>query len=420
MWKTFPVFAAMLAAVMFVSGCAQASPAPVAQPAVADPAPVADPANTDDQFESLRGTTVTFYGWGGSSFTNNWLDNVVAPSFYENYGITMQRVPMDIGDILNKLIGERQANVASGDIDVVWINGENFYMALNAGLLYGPITHKVENFERYLDPNDPDNFYDFGTYIGGMQVPYGRAQLVFAGDTTVLDSFPGSAQELLELARANPGQITYVAPPDFTGSAFVRNIIYEIVGFEALFDAPNDVQAIYEVIRPALDFLVELNPYLWQQGQTFPASTSVMNDMFSDGMILMTFSYTPLFVAQRILAGEFPDTTQTFVFDNGNIGNTHYMAVPFNSPNTEGALRLINHIISPEMQITKYDAQNWGDFPVFDVNRLSAEQMAAFEAVDNGIGILTAGELQDRRLPEVQAYKIPIIDQLWIDHVLMQ
>ncbi|MCL2170134.1 MAG: ABC transporter substrate-binding protein [Defluviitaleaceae bacterium] len=365
----------------------------------------------------LRGTTVTFYGWGGSHFTNNWLDNVVAPSFYEAYGIILQRVPMDIGDILSKLMGERQAN-ASGDIDVVWINGENFYTALNAGLLYGPITHLVPNFERYLDPNERDNFYDFGTYIGGMQVPYGRAQLVFIGDTAVLDSFPRSAQELLEMARQNPGRFTYIAPPDFTGSAFVRNIIYEIVGFDALFNAPATEEAIYEVIRPALDFLIELGPYLWQQGQSFPTNPAMLDQMFTDGLIYMTFSYSPLHAASGILAGEFPQTAQTFVFANGNIGNTHYMAVPFNAPNQEAALLLINHIISPEIQITKYDARNWGDFPVFDVSRLNATQLAQLEAIDNGIGILTAAQLQAYRVPEVHAPKIPIIDRLWIEHVL--
>ena len=418
MRKKFPIAALMMSAVMLFAACAQQAPPPPAQPApVTDPA---TPADAEDLLESLRGTTVTFYAWGGNPFANTWLDNIVATSFYDIYGINMHRVPIDPGDSVTKLLGERMAGVEVGDMDIIWINGENFYAALNAGLLYGPITHRIENFARYLDPEDLENLYDFGTYIGGMSVPYGRAQLVFAYDTAVLDRPPASARELLELARQNPGRLTYVAPPDFTGSAFVRNIIYEIVGFEALFNAPNDEQAIYEVIRPALDFMVELKPYLWQQGQTYPTTYAVLHDMFTDGLVLKTKNYTPLFVAQRILAGEFPETAQTFVFDNGNIGNTHFLMIPYNAPNKEGALRLINHIISPEIQITKYDARNWGDFPVFDVGRLSAEQRAKLDAIDNGIGILTAAELQDRRIPEVQAYKIPIIDRLWIEHVLMQ
>lgn len=367
--------------------------------------------------EDLRGRTVTFYGWGGDQNINDWLDHVVAPSLYENYEIILERVSMDIGDILNLLMGEKEAGVESGNIDVVWINGENFYTAMQADLLYGPIMDRVPNADLYLDSELYENNYDFGTPINGMSVPYGRAQLVFIGDTDEFDTFPTSAEELLEMAKANPGRFTYVAPPDFTGSAFVRNIIYEIVGFDALNSATTEDE-IYEIIRPALDFMVELSPYLWQEGRTYPTTTAQLNQMFIDGITPITMSYTPLYAAQMILSGEFPDTVETFLFANGNIGNTHYMAVPFNAPNVEGALAVINHIISPEIQISKYDANHWGDLPVFDVNLISDEQRATLEAVDNGIGILSAEELQGSRLPEVAGWKVPIIDQLWIRHVL--
>lgn len=366
--------------------------------------------------DDLRGTTVTFYGWGGGQNINDWLDHVVAPSLYENYEITLQRVGMDIGDILNLLIGEKEAGVEEGNIDVVWINGENFHVAIQADLLYGPISERVPNVALYLDPDLHENNYDFGTPINGMSVPYGRAQLVFVGDTAEFDSFPSNATELMEFAQANPGRFTYIAPPQFTGSAFVRNLIYEIVGFETLNNASED--EIYDVIRPALDFMIDLKPYLWQEGTTYPTTADQLSEMFVDGIAPFAISYTPLYAAQMILSGEFPNTAQTFLFDNGNIGNTHYMAVPFNAPNTEGALVVINHIISPEIQITKYDANNWGDLPVFDVNRISDEQREALEAIDNGVGILTATELQERRVPEVAGWKVPIIDQLWIEYVL--
>ena len=140
--------------------------------------------------------------------------------------------------------------------------------------------------------------------------------------------------------------------------------------------------------------------------------------MFVDGLLLMNVSYTPLRAAQQILAGEYPNTVQTFVFEKGNIGNTHYMAIPYNSPNKAGAMALIHHIISAEMQITKYDANNWGDLPVFDVNHLNITERAMLEAIDNGVGILTPDELFAHRVTEVQAYKIPIIERLWERYVL--
>ena len=50
----------------------------------------------DDVKEKAKGTTVTFYGWGGDDKLNNWLDTEFAPVMKEKYDITMERVPMDI------------------------------------------------------------------------------------------------------------------------------------------------------------------------------------------------------------------------------------------------------------------------------------------------------------------------------------
>jgi len=377
----------------------------------------ADPANFNEARKSAEGKTVSFYGWGGDPSINRWIDAVLAPTLKEKYNVSLVRVPMDIGDILGKLTGEKQAGVNSGDIDVVWINGENFYAAKTAGLLYGPIIDKIENYARYIDPGSPDSGFDFGAAIEGMEVPYGKAQLVFIADSAVLDGFPAGTGELFELARRNPGKITYPAPPNFTGSAFVRNIISDIVGYEAFFNAPSDEQALYAVIKPALDYLAALKPYLWQRGETYPRDNIALDRMYADGQTLMTMNYTPFHAAQRIAAGQFPPTSGTFVFDRGNIGNTHYVAVPYNAPNKDAALVLINHIISAEMQISKYDIKNWGDLPVFDINRLNGDERKLLDDIDNGTGILSPAELQAKRVSEVQAEKVPVIDRLWYRYI---
>jgi putative spermidine/putrescine transport system substrate-binding protein len=377
-----------------------------------------EPADFNEAMKSAAGKTVSFYGWGGDQMINQWIDAILAPTLKQKYNVSLVRVPMDIGDILNKLTGEKQAGVNSGDIDVMWINGENFYLAKTAGLLYGPIINKIENYARYIDGGAPDSNFDFGVAIEGMEVPYGKAQLVFIADSAVLGSFPAGTGELFELARRNPGRLTYPAPPNFTGSAFVRNIISDIVGYDAFFNAPSDEQGLYAVIKPALDYLAELKPYLWQQGETYPRDNIALDMMYADGQALMTVNYTPFHAAQRIAAGQFPPTSRTFVFDRGNIGNTHYVAVAYNAPHKDAALVLINHIISAEMQISKYDTKNWGDLPVFDTNRLNDIEKNLLNSIDNGIGILSPAELQEKRIPEVQAEKVPVVDRLWYRHIL--
>jgi len=377
-----------------------------------------DPANFSEALKSATGKTVTFYGWGGDQMINQWIDNILAPTLKQKYNVNLVRVPMDIGDILTKLTGEKQAGVNSGDIDVVWINGENFFIAKTAGLLYGPIINKIENYTHYIDGGAADSNFDFGVAIDGMEVPYGKAQLVFIADSAVLSRFPASTGELLELAKRYPGRLTYPAPPNFTGSAFIRNIISDIIGYDAFFNAPSDEQGLYAVIKPALDYLIELKPYLWQKGETYPRDNIALDTMYADGQTLMTVNYTPFHAAQRIAAGQFPPTSRTFLFDRGNIGNTHYVAVPYNAPNKDAALVLINHIISAEMQISKYDTKNWGDLPVFDTNRLNSAERNLLDSIDNGVGILSPAELQEKRIPEVQAEKVPVVDRLWYRYIL--
>ena len=46
--------------------------------------------------EEAKGTTVTFYGYGGDEKTNNWIDTYVAKELKEKYDITLKRVGMNI------------------------------------------------------------------------------------------------------------------------------------------------------------------------------------------------------------------------------------------------------------------------------------------------------------------------------------
>ena len=243
--------------------------------------------------EAARGTTVTFYGWGGDEDRNNWLASVAAPYMKERYDITLEVVGMNIDEILAKLAGEKEAGSAAGSIDMIWINGENFYSAKENGLLYGAFLDKLPNTGTYIDTEDPETLNDFCMPIEGYEAPYGRAQMVLYNDSAVTPEAPANAQELLAYCQKYPGKVTYPALPDFTGSAFVRNIIYEICGWEQFQTMEADYDTVKEAIAPALDYLRSLNPYLWNQGRTFPDSSTTVDDMFADGELVLGMSYSP-------------------------------------------------------------------------------------------------------------------------------
>lgn len=373
-------------------------------------------ADYDSILEQAKGTTVTFYGWGGDEQRNTWIDTEVASKLKENYDITLQRVPMDIDQILAKLSGEKQAGSEDGTIDMIWINGENFYSAKENGLLFGPFADKLPNFEKYINKEDKENQYDFGYPIEGFEAPYGKAQLVLIGDSAKSEETPKNTQELMEYAKKYPGKVTYPALPDFTGSAFVRNIIYDIVGYEQFMDMEADKEVVRAAVKPAMDYLKELNPYLWNQGKTFPASSTLLENMFSDGEVYLNMSYSPYSAAVNIAQGKYPETAKSFLFEKGMIGNTNYIAIANNAPNKAGAMVAINEILSSELQSSQFDKLK--TVPVLDYTKLSDEEKAMFDNVDIGKGTVPQDELLEKRLPEMPAKLIPIIEEIWQEEVV--
>lgn len=370
----------------------------------------------DEMKEEAKGSTVTFYGWGGDEKLNQWLDNEFAPVMKEKYNIVMERVPMDIDQILSQLSGEVQAGETDGVIDMIWINGENFKSAKENNMLYGPFVEKLPNFNEYVDTESEDVTLDFAYPIEGYEAPYGKAQLVMVADTAVTPDLPTSAEELKEFVQKYPGKVTYPALPDFTGSAFVRNIIYDICGYEQFLDMEADKETVREAIEPALVYLRELNPYLWNKGTTFPDASTTLTNMFADGEVVLNMTYDAYDVAIEIEEGTYTGTTQSFQFERGTIGNTNFMAIAANSANKAGAIVAINEMLSPEIQADRYDKMKV--IPVLDNTKLPEEQKALFDNVHLGEGTIPQDELLSKRLPEMPAELVPIIEEIWTEEVV--
>ena len=371
----------------------------------------------DKLVEEAKGQTVNFYGWGGDDRLNQWLDGFYAEYLKKNYDITLNRVPMGIEDILTQLSAEKKAGSTESDIDMIWINGENFKTAKENDYLYGPFTADLPNFKEFINQDDPETTADFSYPIEGYEAPYGKAQLVLYGDSKV-GEFPKNTAELLEFAKAHPGKITYPALPDFTGSAFVRNVIYDIVGVEQFQTVKEDKEAVRELVKPAMEYLKELAPYLWKEGKTYPESAPTMMNMYSDGELIMGMSYSAYIVANGIADGSFSPDTKTFLFDKGTIGNTNYIAISKNAKHRASAEVAINAMMAPEVQLNRYETLK--TIPVLDNAKLSKEVQEAFSKVDLGEGVLPQSELLSKRLPEMPAGLVPIIEEIWQEEVVGQ
>lgn len=372
--------------------------------------------NFDEIVKKAKGTSVNLYGWGGDDKRNQWLDDYIIPKMKEDYDIDVNRVGMDIDEILNLMLAEKDSE--DGDVDVVWINGENFENAKNNGLLFGPITQVLPNFNDYVDGEDEGIKYDFGEPVENMEAPYGGAQFVFMYDSSKIDNPPKNAEELLELAKANPGMISYASLPDFTGSAFVRNIISDIQGYEDFMDKDLTKDELREMLKPTIDYLNELKPYLWNEGESYPSDNPTLVNMFADGELIMAMSYNPNAASTGVVDGQFNENVRTAVFDKGTIANTHFLAISKGSSNKDAATVLINLILSPEAQISKADPEVLGDLPIIDYNKLTDEQKKMYDEIPSGEYTLSTKELEEHRIPEMPANLVPLIEEIWEEEVL--
>lgn len=362
-----------------------------------------------------EGKTVNFYMFGGDRRINNWVDTFVAENLKEKYDIHLHRVPMGPDDYLNKLLGEKQIGRKNGSIDLLWINGENFKIAKENGLLFGPFTDKLPNFNSYIDQEAEGITHDFGYPTEGYEAPYGKAQFTFVYDAAKTEA-PSNFAELTAWIKENPGKFTYPALPDFTGSAFVRHVIYNTCGgYEKFYDMEEE--KFIKEIQPAMEYLREIKPYLWREGESYPATQAQLDNLYADGEVWMTMGYHPTKAAGEIEKGNFAESSDSFVIEEGTISNTHFLAVPFNAPQKEAALIAANFLLSFEAQYDKMIPAKWGDFTVLDTDKLSGDQQQKFAELDLGEATLSVEELESHRVPEIPAKWVPVIEEVWSEEV---
>jgi putative spermidine/putrescine transport system substrate-binding protein len=371
--------------------------------------------------EEARGQKLYWYMWGGSDLINKFVNGYVAGRLQEQYDIDLEMVPVtDATTFVNKVLGEKQAGRDSGgSVDVMWINGENFRTMREAGLLFGPYADRLPNM-KYVDAADSSIANDFGYPVEGYESPYGSAQVVIAYDSAKVGEPPRSIEDLLNWIRANPGKFTYPGIPDFTGSVFVRHLFYYVAGGYDQLLGPFD-QKLFDEIAPKLwRLLNELEPYLWRQGKTYPESHTKLQELFANGEVYFDMSYNPSEAASFVAQGRYPESVRTFVFDSGTIGNTHYVAISYNSSSKAAAMVLANLLLDPATQYEKSRPEVWGDLPVLSIGKLPQEWRDRFLSLPRPPAVLSPDVLSSHKIPELQATWLEAIEKGWTENVLQK
>jgi len=361
-----------------------------------------------------RGGEVNWFMWGGADNINSYVVEYVGGILKDQYDITLNQIPLtDTVEAVNIVLGEKEAgNMDAGSVDMIWINGENFRTMRQGDLAWCGYTDSLPN-DALVNWDNPAIANDFGVPVEGCEVPWNRAQFAFAYDSARLTDPPRSIPALLEWIKANPGQFTYPAPPDFTGSVFVRHVFYHAAGGVDGLLGEFD-QAKYDAAATATwAILNDIEPYLWREGATYPTSVNQMNELFANQEVALTFNYEPSQFGIAVDAGIYPDTVRSFGLTDGTIGNTNYTIIPFNSPNKAAAMVAQDVLLSAVAQLEKARPEVWGTSPGIEIDRTPADIQTAFAALPSHPSVVSAADLAQAALPELQAGWISAIEQGW-------
>ncbi len=360
---------------------------------------------------AAKGQEVFFNAWGGGAPINayiQWAGDEVTKRF----GVKVTHVKLaDTGEAVKRVRDEVSAGKTQGTVDLIWINGENFKTMKTEKLLFGPFVSNLPSFANVDTKGKPTTLQDFSESVDGLESPWGMAQLTFFADGAKVAKPPLSMNELLAFAKANPGRVTYSAPPDFHGTTFVKQAMVETALDKSIFAKPTD-KATFDatVAKPLFDYLDALKQNLWREGKQYPKTQAEITQMVADGELLIGITFNPNEPANLVASGKLPKTTIAWQNSAGTIGNTHFVAIPLNAKAKEGAQVFANFLLSAEAQAKKADIKVWGDPTVLDLAKLQGGDAKAFAAA-TGPGAVT---IPGPAILEPHASFVKLIEESWL------
>lgn len=359
-----------------------------------------------------REQTVNWYMYGGDSTLNTFVNGYLADRL-EKFGVKVNEVKVtDTSDAINTMLGEKQAGKATGgSVDAVWVNGENFATGMQAKLWACGWPRRLPN-AKYVDFTNLAVSHDFGTPVRGCEAVWQQADSALVYDSAKLGRADvASLSALFDWAKKHPGQFTYPAPPDFTGSMVVRTILYGTVADPAKLAGPFNAST-YRSVTPRLwQRLNAIAPSLWRGGSTYPQSQDQVQQLYSNGEIAAFFTYGPGAVADQVRKGLYPTTTREAVPSVGNIANFSFLGIPANAAHRAGALVLANVLEDPATQLALYKAE--GIYPGIDLAKTSAGVRQRFAAVPTSPSVLPLPALTRHALPELDPRYVTALEKDW-------
>ena len=348
----------------------------------------------NDIVGKARGQTVNFNAWAGDEMSNAFIQ-WAAGEVGRRYGVTLVHVKLkDTAEAVTRVVAEKAAGRnTGGTVDLIWINGPNFLAMKQQALLFGPFTQALPSYDRVDTTTIRSNVIDFTIPVEGMESPWRRAQIVFVYDGKRVRDPPKSVAELLEWAKKNPGRLTHPSVRNFLGATFLKQALWELAPDPAALQRPATDDNFAAVTAPMWAWYDALRPNLWRQGRQLPENGPAQRQLLNDGEIDMMVSFNPAEAAVSVNAGLLPDSVRTTVFARGTIGNTSFVAIPYNAAHKEGAMVVADFLLEPATQAHAQDYRQMGNFSVLDFAKLSPNEKRRFDELPKSPALPTNADL---------------------------
>ena len=361
-----------------------------------------DLSNWDAVVQAARGTKVSFAGFGGMDTFNTYMQDTAIPYIKQQYDIDLEWAQFEVESDIVALVNNEKSggkNPGEGTHDLIWITLDESAIMQGMGSMYEDIRSYIPNVS-YIDPQSPGLVGVGDTKINVATVPWGPLTTVYPYNASKVSWTPKNAKEYLEWVKEYEGKMTFPIASEYGWSVWWP-LLLDILGEDWWqgFNSNSSYEEVKTAMEPGLEYLREVNPYLWNKGKSYP-SYDQLYEFFPSGEIWTMFMDTPYVLDTYVNQKVMPETSQEFIFEDIGLFNWwgHQIAIPYDCPNIAGAMVAMNALLEPEqiyaeMQETGYEAS-------LDYSRLNDDQKKIADAV----------KFSDRCLSKEQLDKYPRYD----------
>lgn len=366
--------------------------------------------------DSSQDTIVNVAYFERNPSINDYLEEDYQKDIKIKYGIDLRFELLSLDQLVSVMKKSSMAN-ETAEYDLIYLTDNTFKILKNNGLLYPDVLKKLPNY--YTNVNDDDYIFRIidGIENDDYAVPIYKNQLVFIHNEDIIYETPKTYEGFMTLAKENKGKVTYIHPNHPIGEAFLMSVVTAFSDYENLNALNPNRDLVYNEIKPAIEYLIELDQYLYNSGDSYIRSISEMDSKYVNDELLLTMTLDYNKATEEIVDTNFPKASNTFVIEEGTTGFIDYMAVASTSDNKSGALVVLNDILSGETQSNFYANLSLSKLPIVDHQRMPTNELQHLRDVDVKFSSMEYDDLSESFVPEINKEIREIIIELWSEYV---